>query len=93
MCNCAFSARLTHPSKANVVLEADYHQKITITYTLIDRMSGKAMTSHQAFVKLTNQETKAEIVFVSEPDSSDNYKFEMVCASSLCADTLVVTSI
>lgn len=56
-------------------------------------MSGKAMTSHQAFVKLTNQETKAEIVFVSEPDSSDNYKFEMVCASSLCADTLVVTSI
>ena len=35
------------------------------------------MTSHQAFVKLTNLETSAEIVFVSEADSADKYKFEM----------------
>lgn len=61
-----------------MVLEADSHQKISITYTLMDKMTSKPMTSHQSFVKLTNKKTSAEIIFVSEADSDDNYKFEMV---------------
>ena len=32
----------------------------------------------QAFVRLTNLQTKQEIIFVTEPDESRTYKFDLV---------------
>lgn len=33
----------------------------------------------QTFVKLTNQNTNQEIVFVAQTESSGGYKFDLVC--------------
>ena len=73
-----FFSRLQHPNKAANVLEADHQQKVTMKFQLRDRSSGKVMTAHQTFIRLTNLETQQEIIFVSEPDASDTYKFDLV---------------
>lgn len=58
-------------------LDADHHQRITARFTLSDP-SGKAITAHQTFIRLTNQKTKQELIFVAEEDSSNVYRFELV---------------
>ena len=76
-----FFSRLQHPNKAANVLEADHQQKVTMKFQLRDRSSGEVMTAHQTFIRLTNLETQQEIIFVSEPDASDTYKFDLVSCS------------
>ena len=70
--------RLVHPNKAASILEADYHQKIVMKFQLKDKAGGQLMTAHQTFVRLTNQDTKQEIIFVTESDSTLTNKFDLV---------------
>ena len=59
-------------------MAADYHQRLIMKFMLKDVSTNAAMTAHQTFVKMTNQQTAQEIVFVAESDSSDVYKFDLV---------------
>ncbi|XP_308231.5 dolichyl-diphosphooligosaccharide--protein glycosyltransferase subunit 2 [Anopheles gambiae] len=68
---------VTHPSKLATVLNADSQQKVVLKTALVDDASGKPITVHQCFVLLRHQETRQEIIFVAETDSSKAYKFEM----------------
>ncbi|XP_041772160.1 dolichyl-diphosphooligosaccharide--protein glycosyltransferase subunit 2 [Anopheles merus] len=68
---------VAHPSKLATVLNADSQQKVVLKTALVDDASGKPITVHQCFVLLRHQETRQEIIFVAETDSSKAYKFEM----------------
>ncbi|XP_059158933.1 dolichyl-diphosphooligosaccharide--protein glycosyltransferase subunit 2-like isoform X2 [Physella acuta] len=78
----ARTTRLVHPSKAATVIEADYHQKIVMKFQLKDKTSGQLMTAHQAFIRMTNIETKQEIIFVTESDNSLTSKFDLDVGAS-----------
>ncbi|KAJ8898514.1 hypothetical protein PR048_003874 [Dryococelus australis] len=70
-------SKVAHPSKLTTIVEADTLQKLIMKFVLKDKSTGKPMTVHQAFVKLTHKETNSEIIFVSEPDSLKTYKFDI----------------
>ncbi|XP_060564168.1 dolichyl-diphosphooligosaccharide--protein glycosyltransferase subunit 2-like [Ruditapes philippinarum] len=70
-------SRIQYPEKVKTTLEADFHQKLIMKFTLKDKSSGKAFAAHQTFVKLTNLESKQEIIFVAEADSSNVNKFDL----------------
>ncbi|XP_065086141.1 dolichyl-diphosphooligosaccharide--protein glycosyltransferase subunit 2 [Ochlerotatus camptorhynchus] len=68
---------VTYGSKLDTELAADSQQKIVLKTVLVDDVSGKSVSVHQAFVLLRNKATNQEIIFVAEADSSKAYKFEM----------------
>ena len=70
--------RLQYPKKASEVLEGDFHQKLIMKFNIKDSQSGQYVAAHQTFVKLTNQDTKQEIFFIAEADTSLNNKFDLV---------------
>ncbi|CAG2055222.1 unnamed protein product [Timema podura] len=70
-------AKVSYPSKLTSVVEADTLQKLITKFNLKDKGTGKLMTVHQAFVKLTHRETKAEIIFVADADSTKTYKLDV----------------
>jgi oligosaccharyltransferase complex subunit delta (ribophorin II) len=59
-------------------LEVDHHQRITTRFTLTDSATGKSITAHQTFIRLTNQKTKQEAIFVAEEDGAGAYRFDLV---------------
>jgi hypothetical protein len=67
--------RLQIPNK--IQLEADHHQRITTRFTLTDN-TGKSITAHQTFIRLTNQKTRQEVIFVAEEDGAGAYRFDLV---------------
>lgn len=67
--------KLTFPEKVSKVLEADYHQKLVMTFNLKDIINNQLVTVHQTFIRLVHETTKQEIFFVAEADNNDNYKF------------------
>jgi len=69
------SLKLQIPNK--VSLEADHHQRITTRFTLADVLTSKTITAHQTFVRLSNQKTKQEVIFVAEEDSAGAYRFDL----------------
>jgi len=69
--------QLSFPEKLAKVLEADTHQKVVMSFVLKEVISGDLVTAHQTFVRLTHEQTGQEIFFVAEPDSDDNYKFNL----------------
>ncbi|TRY82611.1 hypothetical protein DNTS_032564 [Danionella cerebrum] len=66
-----------YPSKAKSSFMADSHQNFAMTFQLVDEATGVELTPHQTFVRLHNQKTGQEVVFVAEPDSKNLYKFEL----------------
>ncbi|XP_027044135.1 dolichyl-diphosphooligosaccharide--protein glycosyltransferase subunit 2-like [Pocillopora damicornis] len=66
-----------HPEAIGSVIEADYHQKVVMKFSLKSSSSGDLFTPHQAFVRLTNQKTNQEIFFVAEPEQSKVFKFDL----------------
>ncbi|CAH3150817.1 unnamed protein product, partial [Pocillopora meandrina] len=66
-----------HPEAISSVIEADYHQKVVMKFSLKSSSSGDLFTPHQAFVRLTNQKTNQEIFFVAEPEQSRVFKFDL----------------
>ncbi|XP_064162656.1 dolichyl-diphosphooligosaccharide--protein glycosyltransferase subunit 2 isoform X1 [Anguilla rostrata] len=69
--------RVDHPSKAKSAFTADSHQNFAMSFQLVDVNTGVELTPHQTFVRLHNQKTGQEVVFVAEPDSKKVYKFEL----------------
>lgn len=72
----AKSVKVQYPKQTETKLEADYHQKILMKFTLKDKNAKSTMVAHQAFVQFISKE-KEEIIFVAEPDSSDIYRFDL----------------
>lgn len=68
---------VSYPNKLKDTLTADSTQKLLLKALLVDESTSKPIAVHQAFVRLHNQETNKEIIFVAEQDSSKAYKFDM----------------
>uniref|UniRef100_A0A7N6B978 Dolichyl-diphosphooligosaccharide--protein glycosyltransferase subunit 2 n=1 Tax=Anabas testudineus TaxID=64144 RepID=A0A7N6B978_ANATE len=71
------TTRVDYPSKAKSPFTADSHQNFAMSFQLVDVNTGVELTPHQTFVRLHNQKTGQEVVFVAEPDSKNLYKFEL----------------
>uniref|UniRef100_A0A6Q2XLE3 Dolichyl-diphosphooligosaccharide--protein glycosyltransferase subunit 2 n=1 Tax=Esox lucius TaxID=8010 RepID=A0A6Q2XLE3_ESOLU len=71
------TSRVDYPFKAKGSFTADSHQNFVMTFQLVDVNTGVELTPHQTFVRLHNQKTGQEVVFVAEPDSKNLYKFEL----------------
>jgi len=71
------TSKLTFPDKIAKVLEADYHQKLVMTFNLKDLNNEQLVTVHQTFVRLVHETTGQEIFFVAEADNEDHYKFTL----------------
>jgi oligosaccharyltransferase complex subunit delta (ribophorin II) len=71
------TTEVNYPKKLDQALKADSQQKILLKALLVDEVSQKPMTVHQAFVRLNHKATNKEIIFVAEQDSSKAYKFDM----------------
>uniref|UniRef100_A0A673H6W5 Dolichyl-diphosphooligosaccharide--protein glycosyltransferase subunit 2 n=1 Tax=Sinocyclocheilus rhinocerous TaxID=307959 RepID=A0A673H6W5_9TELE len=71
------TTRVEYPTKAKASFMADGHQNFAMTFQLVDETTGVELTPHQTFVRLHNQKTGQEVVFVAEPDSKNLYKFEL----------------
>ncbi|XP_061687503.1 dolichyl-diphosphooligosaccharide--protein glycosyltransferase subunit 2 isoform X2 [Syngnathoides biaculeatus] len=74
------TTRVDYPSKAKSSFTADSHQNFAMTFQLVDVNTGVELTPHQTFVRLHNQKTGQEVVFVAEPDTKGLYKFELDAA-------------
>jgi len=59
------------------VIDADYQQKIVMSFALTEMDGDKRVTAHQTFVRLVQETSGQEIFFVAEPDSDNNYKFTL----------------
>lgn len=68
---------VSFPSKLNGILNADHQQKIVLKTLLIDALTNKPVTVHQAFVLLEHKQSKEEIIFVAEQDTAKSYKFDL----------------
>jgi len=66
---------LSHPDKVKKDLTADHHHKVVIKFSVKDKANGEKVKVHQAFVQLALGDS--EIIYVAEPDSSNNYKFDL----------------
>merc|ERR1712071_519737 len=73
--------KVAFPSKYDGLLEADSHQKLVMKFQLRDSTSEELITVHQAFIRLTHQESQQEIFFVAEPDVNDVFKFDLDLAA------------
>ena len=76
--NYVYSYSVKYPGAISTMIEADYHQKVVMKFSLKGVSSGDLFTPHQAFVRLTNEKTKQEIFFVTEPEASKVFKFDLV---------------
>jgi oligosaccharyltransferase complex subunit delta (ribophorin II) len=70
---------VSHPDKVKKELEADHHHKVIIKFAVKDKASGEKVKVHQAFIRLALND--AEIIYVAEPDASNNYKFDLDVSS------------
>jgi len=64
------------------LLEVDVHQKMLVKFTIRDESSKKLTKLHQTFVRFMHKESKRELIFLAEADSSNNYKFELGVSAS-----------
>ncbi|BES91972.1 ribophorin II [Nesidiocoris tenuis] len=73
--------KLTYPNKLGQVLEVDSHQKLTLRFTVMEKVTNKPLNVHQAFILLTHQTTKEEFIFVAENADSEQYKLDLDLSS------------
>ncbi|KAM4691810.1 dolichyl-diphosphooligosaccharide--protein glycosyltransferase subunit 2 [Rhinophrynus dorsalis] len=71
------TTKVVFPSKAKGPFTADSHQNFALSFQLTDVNTGASLTPHQTFVRLHNQKTGQEVVFVAEPDTKNTYRFEL----------------
>ncbi|XP_077429960.1 dolichyl-diphosphooligosaccharide--protein glycosyltransferase subunit 2 isoform X2 [Vanacampus margaritifer] len=74
------TTRVEYPSKAKSSFTADSHQNFAMAFQLVDANTGIELMPHQTFVRLHNQKTGQEVVFVADPDTKGLYKFELDAA-------------
>ena len=68
------TTKLEFPKLSSAKLSLDYKEKISVSFTVLDAATGKAMSVHQAFVKLTHQASGSEIIYVAEPTTTNGGK-------------------
>jgi len=68
--------KVNFPGKAATKIQLHHKEKIQLTFNVVDP-AGNKMLVHQAFVKISQVGSAAEIVYVAEADSSKLYKFEL----------------
>ncbi|XP_067935738.1 dolichyl-diphosphooligosaccharide--protein glycosyltransferase subunit 2-like [Watersipora subatra] len=69
--------RVEYPAQAKQ-LDADTHQKLFMSFYVKSAATSEAMKVHQAFVRLTNQKTGQEIIYVATPDEgTKQYTFDL----------------
>jgi oligosaccharyltransferase complex subunit delta (ribophorin II) len=73
---------LSYPNQLDKALVADHHQKVVMTFSLVEMDSGAEISAHQVFVRLTNEISGQEIFFVAEAQSEGNYKFNLDVGST-----------
>lgn len=84
---------VAYPGKLDAPLTADSQQKIVFKAVLVDEATGQLLTVHQAFVRLENQNTNEEIIFVAEQDTSKAYKFDMVRYGVIIKIASIITNV
>ena len=55
----------------------DYSQRFQLKFQLKDVLNQNNVEVHQAFLRFFNEKTKQEIIFISETDSTGNYKVDL----------------
>uniref|UniRef100_A0A8C4NFG1 Dolichyl-diphosphooligosaccharide--protein glycosyltransferase subunit 2 n=1 Tax=Eptatretus burgeri TaxID=7764 RepID=A0A8C4NFG1_EPTBU len=76
----SMAAKITqvpYPSKASSTFMADGHQKLALSFKIIDKHSGDILTPQQAFIRIQSQRSGQEVIFVAEPDPQLLYRFEL----------------
>ena len=63
-------------------ITVDHKEHLSLSFTVQDSATKKAMSVHQAFVSLTHVASGAEIHFVAEAGIDKNYKFDLDLAAS-----------
>lgn len=63
--------------KLDKIIDADYHQKILMTFVLTEMSSDVPVIAHQTFIRLVHEISSQEIFFVAESDSENKYKFTL----------------
>ncbi|XP_028667949.1 dolichyl-diphosphooligosaccharide--protein glycosyltransferase subunit 2 isoform X2 [Erpetoichthys calabaricus] len=71
------TTRVEYPTKGKGTFTVDSHQNFALSFQLVDVNTGVELIPHQTFLRLHNQKTGQEVVFVAEPDSKNVYKFEL----------------
>jgi len=69
--------KLNFPAKLKEALAADNSQQIKIKFSVKDESAGAKMLVHQAFVRVANKETGAEIIYVAQANNNKVYSFEL----------------
>jgi len=69
--------KLSFPAKLADTLVADSTQQIKVKFTVKDSAGSAAMLVHQAFVRVANKETGAEIIYVAQPNNNKVYSFDL----------------
>jgi len=73
---------LTFPKPAGKAITVDHKEHLSLSFTVQDSATQKAISVHQAFVSLTHVASGAEIHFVAEAGVDKNYKFDLDLAAS-----------
>jgi len=68
---------LVFPNKAGPAIAVDHKEHMSLSFNIVDSASKKPLAVHQAFVCLTDVISGAEIHYVAEKGSDNNYKFEL----------------
>ncbi|XP_014239205.1 dolichyl-diphosphooligosaccharide--protein glycosyltransferase subunit 2 [Cimex lectularius] len=75
--------KVTHPNKLKEVLEVDFLQKLAMRFSLKEKITGKPLKVHQAFVKLQHKNSGQEVIFVAEKDTGVMYKLDLDIGSKV----------
>jgi len=73
---------LAFPKSAGKAIAANHKEHLSLSFTVQDSATKKAISVHQAFVSLTHVASGAEIHFVAEAGVDKNYKFDLDLAAS-----------
>lgn len=68
---------ITYPNKLSSVWNVDQQQKISLKASLLDEVTNKPISVHQAFILFREQKSDKEIIFIAEQDTSKTYKFNL----------------
>jgi len=71
------TTKLNFPNKLSAKMSVDYSQRVSLTFAVKDTVAGQKMLVHQAFVRLANKETGAEIVYLAKADNNKVYAFDL----------------
>ncbi|KAK6618090.1 hypothetical protein RUM44_002532 [Polyplax serrata] len=69
--------RVQYPNKLSKIIEVDAQQKILMRFNIKDKETNKLISAHQVFVRFYNTAKDKSFIFVAEPDSGLQYKFDL----------------